>query len=138
MLNGTWRLEGLPVRITTREPNLSWRYARCARRMGDNPIWLETLGLGVEDPWNEVPPLTGAPYSSCFKASLYRFNPFRVLKFDCEVQKDSGSFYEGIQQVQALVPCLEKDPIPQTFHECKLQLRALQELRMGGIKRVRG
>ena len=43
------------------------------------PAWAQTLG--VTDPWDSPPPLDAAPYASTFKASMYKFDPFHVLKF---------------------------------------------------------
>ena len=45
----------------------------------DEPAWAATMG--TSDPWNALPPLNHAPYSSTFGASLYKFDPFHVLKF---------------------------------------------------------
>ena len=47
--------------------------------VSDSPQWAPTLG--AQDPWNELPPLNHAPFSSTFKADLYKFDPFHVLKF---------------------------------------------------------
>ena len=43
------------------------------------PAW--AASIGASDPWNILPPLNRAPYSSTFKAGLYKFDPFHVLKF---------------------------------------------------------
>ncbi|CAE7332737.1 unnamed protein product, partial [Symbiodinium microadriaticum] len=43
------------------------------------PPWAATLG--TTDPWEELPPLNHAPYAATFKAGLYKFDPFHVLKF---------------------------------------------------------
>ena len=45
----------------------------------DEPAWAATMG--TSDPWDALPPLNHAPYSSTFGASLYKFDPFHVLKF---------------------------------------------------------
>ena len=45
----------------------------------DNPVWAGSLGS--VDPWDTLPPLNHAPYSNTFKAGLYKFDPFHVLKF---------------------------------------------------------
>ena len=47
--------------------------------VSDSPQWAPTLG--TTDPWNELPALNHAPFSSVFKADLYKFDPFHVLKF---------------------------------------------------------
>ena len=47
--------------------------------VSDAPVWLPTVG--ASDPWDQVPPLNEAPYASRFPASLYKFDPFHVLKF---------------------------------------------------------
>ena len=43
------------------------------------PPWAATLGS--TDPWDELPPLNHVPYSSTFRAGLYRFDPFHITKF---------------------------------------------------------
>ena len=47
--------------------------------VSDNPEWAPTVG--TSDPWQELPPLNEAPFASVFQASLYKFDPFHVLKF---------------------------------------------------------
>ena len=45
----------------------------------DEPAWAPTMGQ--TDPWETVPPLNFAPYATCFGASMYKFDPFHVLKY---------------------------------------------------------
>ena len=47
--------------------------------VADQPNWATTLGKS--DPWDFLPPLNEAPYACGFPASLYKFDPFHVLKF---------------------------------------------------------
>ena len=43
------------------------------------PSWRSTMG--ISDPWDQPPPLSGAPFASSFAAFMYKFDPFHVLKF---------------------------------------------------------
>ena len=45
----------------------------------DEPAWAATIA--ATDPWEATPPLNFAPYASRFAASMYKFDPFHVLKF---------------------------------------------------------
>ena len=43
------------------------------------PAWLRTVG--ASDPWEALPPLNRLPYANSFRAGLYKFDAFHVLKF---------------------------------------------------------
>ena len=45
----------------------------------EEPSWARTMGQ--TDPWETLPPLNRAPYSSQFKVGMYKFDPFHVTKF---------------------------------------------------------
>ena len=44
-----------------------------------HPAWEATIG--ASDPWQELPPLNHAPFAESYRAFVYKFDPFHVLKF---------------------------------------------------------
>ena len=47
--------------------------------VGDSPAWATTLDASL--PWSQTPPLNRVPFSTSRPASLYRCDPFHILKF---------------------------------------------------------